>query len=66
MSESTSKTEYIVTYHCKCGSTIVEAYDDYGIALFAADSEFQVHRDTRDWYEVKEVLTITRTIKSTK
>jgi len=67
MSESTSKTEYIVTYHCKnSGRTIVETYDDYGVALFAADAEFQAHRDTRDWYEVKEVLTITRTIKSTK
>ena len=66
MNESTSKTEYIVTYHFKCGGTHIETYDDYGVALFAAAAEMEAHRDTRDWYEVKEVLTVTRIIKSTK
>ena len=32
MSDSTSKTEYIVTYHYKCGGTYIETYDDYGVA----------------------------------
>lgn len=66
MSDSTSKTEYIVTYHFKGGGTHIETYDDYGVALFAAAAEMEAHRDTRDWYEVKEVLTVTRIIKSTR
>jgi hypothetical protein len=66
MNESTSKTEYIVTYHYKGGGTYIETYDDYGVALFAAAAEMEVNRDTRDWYEVKEVITITKVIKSTR
>ncbi len=66
MSNSTSKTEYVVTYHYKGGGTFIETYDDYGVALFAAAAEMEAHRDTRDWYEVKEILTVTRVIKSTK
>lgn len=66
MSDSTSKTEYIVTYHFKGGGTHIETYDDYGVALFAAAAEMEAHRDSRDWYEVKEVLTVTRIIKSTR
>ena len=66
MSESKSVTEYVVTYHYKGGGTHIETYDDYGVALFAAAAEMEAHRDTRDWYEVKEILTITRIIKSTK
>lgn len=34
MSDSTSKTEYIVTYHTKSGGKCIETYDDYGVALF--------------------------------
>lgn len=63
---SETKTEYIITYHCKSGGTYIETYDDYGVALFAAAAEMEAYRDTRDWYEVKEVITITRIIKSTK
>lgn len=66
MNESTSKTEYIVTYHYKCGGTYIETYDDYGVALFAAAAVMEANRDTRDWYEVKEVITTTKIIKSTK
>jgi len=66
MSNSTSKTEYVVTYHYKGGCTHIETYDDYGVALFAAAAEIEAHMDTRDWYEVKEILTTTRIIKSTK
>ena len=66
MSDSTSKTEYIVTYHFKGGGTYIETYDDYGVALYAAAAEMEAHRDSRDWYEVKEVLTVTKIIKSTK
>lgn len=66
MSDSASKTEYIVTYHYKCGGTYIETYNDYGTALYAAAAEMEAYRDTRDWYEVKEVITITRIIKSTK
>ena len=66
MSDSTSKTEYIVTYHYKCGGTYIETYDDYGVAWYAAAAVMEAHRDSRDWYEVKEVLTVTRIIKSTK
>lgn len=67
MSDSTSKTEYIVTYHYKGGGgTYIETYDDYGVALYAAAAEMEAHRDSRDWYEVKEVLTVTKIIKSTK
>lgn len=64
--DSETKTEYIVTYHYKCGGTFIETYNDYGTALYAAASEMEAHRDFRDWYEVKEVTTITRIIKSTK
>lgn len=63
---STSKTEYIVTYHYKCGGTYIESYDNYGTALYAAAAEMEAHRDSRDWYEVKEVITITKVIKSTR
>jgi hypothetical protein len=66
MNESISKTEYIVTYHYKCGGTYIETYDDYGVALFAAAAEMESNRDTRDWYEIKEVITITKIIKSTR
>lgn len=66
MSEPISKTEYVVTYHYKGGGTRIETYDAYGIALFAAAAEMEAHKDTRDWYEVKEVLTITKVIKSTQ
>lgn len=65
-SSSTSKTEYIVTYHYKYGGTYIESYDDYGTALYAAAAEMEAHRDSRDWYEVKEVITITKIIKSTR
>jgi hypothetical protein len=63
---SDSKTEYIVTYHYKGGGTHIETYSDYGVALFAAAAEMEAHKDTHDWYEVKEILTTTRIIKSTK
>ena len=66
MSDSTSKTEYIVTYHTKGGGTYIETYDDYGVALFAAAAEMEANRDFRDWYEVKEVRTIEKVIKSTR
>ena len=66
MNESTSKTEYIVTYHYKRGGTYIETYDNYGVALFSSSAEMEAHKDTRDWYEVKEVTTTTRVIKSTK
>ena len=66
MNESSSKTEYIVTYHFKGGGTHIETYDNYGVALFAAASEMEAHRDYRDWYEVKEVTTVTKIIRSTK
>ena len=66
MSDSTSKTEYIVTYHTKGGGTYIETYDDYGVALFAAAAEMGTNRDFRDWYEVKEVLTVEKMIKSTR
>lgn len=65
-SSSTSKTEYIVTYHYKYGGTYIESYDDYGTALYAVTAEMEVYRDSRDWYEVKEVITITKVIKSTR
>ena len=64
--ESTSKTEYIVIYHYKCGGTYIETYDDYGTALYTAAAEMEAHRDSRDLYEVKEVITITKIIKSTR
>lgn len=73
MSDSTSKTEYIVTYHTKGGGTYIETYDDYGVALFAAApvlrlaaAEMEANRDFRDWYEVKEVITVEKIIKSTR
>lgn len=66
MSDSTSKTEYIVTYHTKGGGTYIETYDDYGVALFAAAAEMEANKDFRDWYEVKEVLTVEKVIKSTR
>lgn len=66
MDNSSCKHEYIVTYHYKGGGTSTETYDDYGVALFAAKAEFEAHKDFRDWYEVKEVMTITKIIKSTK
>ena len=66
MNEATYKTEYIVTYHFKGGGAQIETYDNYGVALFAAAAEMEAHRDYRDWYEVKEVTTTTRIIKSTK
>lgn len=66
MSNSTSKTEYIVTYHYKGGGTSIATYNDYGTALYAASAEMEMYKDFRDWYEVKEVLTVTRIIKSTK
>lgn len=64
MSDSTSKTEYIVTYHTK-GGTYIETYDDYGVALFSA-AEMEANREFVDWYEVKEVLTVEKIIKSTR
>lgn len=66
MGDSTSKTEYIVTYHTKCGGTYIETYADYGVALFSASAEMEANRDFRDWYEVKEVLTVEKIIKSTR
>ena len=66
MSDSTSKTEYIVTYHYKGGGTYIETYGNYGTALYAAAAEMEIHKDSRDWYEIKEVITITRIIASTK
>ena len=66
MSDSTSKIEYIVFYHYKSGGTHIQVYDNYGVALFAAAAEMEAHRDTRDWYEVKEVTTVTKIIKSTR
>jgi len=66
MSDSISKTEYVVTYHYKGGGTFIATYNNYGVALFAAAAEMEAHRDTRDWYEVKEVITITKVIKSTR
>ena len=63
---SETKTEYIVTYHYKCGGTYIESYDDYGKAIYAAAAEMETHRDSRDWYEVKEVITTTNIIKSTR
>jgi hypothetical protein len=66
MSDSTSKIEYIVTYHYKGGGTFIETYDDYGTALYTATAEMEAHRDYRDWYEVKEVITTTKIIKSTR
>lgn len=66
MNDPTSKTEYIVTYHTKSGRHVIETYDDYGTALYAAAAEMESHRDFRDWYEIHEVTTITKLIKSTK
>ena len=66
MSDSTSKTEYIVTYHTKSGGKCIETYDDYGVALFSASAEMEADREFIDWYEVKEVLTVEKIIKSTR
>lgn len=66
MSDSTSKTEYIVTYHKKGGGTYIETYDDHDLALFAAATEMEASRSFRDWYEVKEVITVEKVIKSTR
>ena len=66
MSDSISKTEYIVTYHTKGGGTYSETCDDYGVALFSASAEMEANREFIDWYEVKEVLTVEKIIKSTR
>ena len=64
--ESFSKTEYVVTYHCKSGRLITETYNDYGTALFAADASMEDFKDFRDWYEIKEIFTSEKIVKSTK
>ena len=66
MSDSTSKTEYIVTYHTKGGGTYIETYDDYGVALFAAAAEMEANSDLRAWYEGTEVPPVEKVIKSTR
>lgn len=65
MSDSTSKTEYIVTYHYKGGGTHIETYDHPGAALYGAAYVMKTHKDY-DWYEVKEISTTERLLKSTK
>lgn len=65
MSDSTSKTEYLVMYHYKGGGTYIETYNHPGAALYGAAYVMKTHKDY-DWYEVKEVLTVTRIIKSTR
>lgn len=61
-----TKTEYIVTYHHKCGATTIETYDDYGVALYTAESTMEKNKQFRDWYEIKEIVTNTKVIKSTR
>jgi len=65
MSDSTSKTEYIVTYHYKGGGTYIETYDHPGAALYGAAYGMNTHKDY-DWYEVKEISTTEKLLKSTK
>lgn len=65
MSDLTSKTEYIVTYHYKGGGTYIETYDHQGAALYGAAYVMKTHKDY-DWYEVKEISTTERLLKSTK
>ena len=65
MSDSTSKTEYIVTYHFKSGGSHIETYDHPGVALYGAAYVMKTHKDY-DWYEVKEISTTERLLKSTK
>ena len=65
--ESTSKTEYIVTYHYKSGGTYTETHRNYGTAIYAASAGGILGApEVVDWYEVKEVITITKIIKSTR
>jgi hypothetical protein len=64
--ESTSKTEFIVTYYYKDGTTLNEYYTDYGTAYYAAESEMKAHKDSRNYYEIKEICTSEKIIKSTK
>lgn len=64
--ESFSKTEFIVTYYCSDGTTINEYYTDYGTAYYAAEFEMKAHKDSRNHYEIKEIFTSEKIVKSTK
>lgn len=67
MSDSTSKTEYIVTYHYKSGGTYTEIHGNYGTAIYAASTGGILGApEVVDWYEVKEISTTERLLKSTK
>ena len=52
--------KYVVTYHYKDGEILNEVYDDYVIARFAANAEMEAHRDTRDFFEIKEIITMVK------
>lgn len=64
--ESFSKTEFIVTYYCSNGTTLNEYYTDYGTAYYAAESEMKAHKNSRNYYEIKEICTSEKIVKSNK
>lgn len=65
MEDSSCRREYIVTYHYKSGGTYIQTYDHPGAALYGAAHVMKTHKDY-DWYEVKEISTTERLLKSTK
>jgi len=65
MSDSTSKTEYIVTYHNKGGGTYIQTFDHPGTALYNANHVMETNKNY-DWYEVKEISITEKLLKSTK
>lgn len=66
MSGSTSKTEYVVTYYWKDGFTNKITSDNYGSLLWEASEEFKHNMNVIDYYEITEVTTITKVVKSSK
>ena len=59
-------TEYVVSFYNKDFSKSVYTYGDYGCALYDADLEYSLNKDKYDHYEIAEVITTSKIIKSVK